>query len=59
MIIWNKLVDLAISAIFSTLSGTLGAKQLVVDSIHKILSMPSLSIYSFMPSIFVYISSPK
>ena len=42
---WNKLFCLQIFASSGILSGTLGAKQLVVDKIHKIFSAFNSSIF--------------
>ena len=45
LITWNKLFCLQIFANSGILSGTLGAKQLVVDKTHKILSAFNSSIF--------------
>lgn len=56
---WYRSYFLQISLIFSMLSGTRGAKQLPVEIIHKIFSMPIYFIFSSISEILLWISSPR
>ncbi len=59
MTTWNILYYLHNYPISISLSGTLAAKQLVVDKIHKIFSGPYFSIVYWIKASFVLNSSPS